>query len=149
MYDDLIQRLHRYTENCVAYKLDADFASAVQEAADAIEELSKENESLGKDLTSAVEMLKKKRKPKWIPVTDRLPEDGQKVLALEPPYGESSRYYYSIVYFVTNLEKVDEYDFQGKNRNGFCSLDSEWGWCEHCKVVYWMPLPEPPKESES
>lgn len=37
MYDDLIDRLHRYTENCVAYKLDADFASAVQEAADVIE----------------------------------------------------------------------------------------------------------------
>ena len=40
MYDDLIQRLHRYTENFVAYKLDADFASAVQEAAGAIEKLS-------------------------------------------------------------------------------------------------------------
>ena len=40
MYDDLIQRLHRYTENYVAYKFDADFASAVREAADAIEKLS-------------------------------------------------------------------------------------------------------------
>lgn len=37
MYDELINRLHRYTENCVAYKLDADFASAVQEAADVVE----------------------------------------------------------------------------------------------------------------
>ena len=44
-YDELINRLHRYTENCVAYKLDADFASAVQEAADAIEELSKERKT--------------------------------------------------------------------------------------------------------
>lgn len=35
--DELIKRLHRYTENCVAYKLDADFADAVQQAADAIE----------------------------------------------------------------------------------------------------------------
>ena len=41
MYDELIRRLHRYSENCVAYKLDADFADAVQQAADAIEELSK------------------------------------------------------------------------------------------------------------
>jgi predicted amidophosphoribosyltransferase len=38
MYDNLINRLHRYSENCVAYKLDADFASAVQESAEAIEE---------------------------------------------------------------------------------------------------------------
>lgn len=40
MYDELVKRLHRYTENCVAYKLDADFADAVQKAADAIEELN-------------------------------------------------------------------------------------------------------------
>jgi hypothetical protein len=38
-YDELVKRLHRYSENCVAYKLDADFADAVQQAADAIEEL--------------------------------------------------------------------------------------------------------------
>ena len=37
MYDNLVNRLHRYSESCVAYKLDADFASAVQEAADVIE----------------------------------------------------------------------------------------------------------------
>lgn len=41
MYDELVKRLRRYSENVVAYKLDADFASAIQEAADAIEELSK------------------------------------------------------------------------------------------------------------
>jgi hypothetical protein len=40
MFDELVNRLHRYSENCVAYKLDADFASAVQEAADVIEELA-------------------------------------------------------------------------------------------------------------
>lgn len=39
MCEELVKRLHRYSENCVAYKLDADFASAVQEAADAIEKL--------------------------------------------------------------------------------------------------------------
>lgn len=41
MCEELVKRLHRYSENCVAYKLDADFASAVQEAADAIEEMQK------------------------------------------------------------------------------------------------------------
>ena len=41
MYDELVKRLRRYSENVVAYKLDADFASAIQEAADAIEDLSK------------------------------------------------------------------------------------------------------------
>ena len=40
MYDELIKRLHRYSKNLVDYKIDADFADAVQQAADAIEQLS-------------------------------------------------------------------------------------------------------------
>ena len=38
MYENLTDRLRRYSEGCVAYKLDADFADAVQKA---IEVLSK------------------------------------------------------------------------------------------------------------
>jgi len=38
MYENLTDRLRRYSEGCVAYKLDADFADAVQQA---IEVLSK------------------------------------------------------------------------------------------------------------
>ena len=52
MYDELVKRLRRYSENVVAYKLDADFASAVQEAADVIEELTayvRQIEELRKD----------------------------------------------------------------------------------------------------
>ena len=66
MYDDLIKRLHIYSENCVAYKLDADFASAVQEAADAIEELQAQ-------IDGWIEQERKallKSVPKWIPVTE-------------------------------------------------------------------------------
>lgn len=38
-YATIFKRLRQYSENCVAYKLDADFANAVTDAADAIEEL--------------------------------------------------------------------------------------------------------------
>lgn len=38
-YATISKRLRQYSENCVAYKLDADFANAVTDAADAIEEL--------------------------------------------------------------------------------------------------------------
>lgn len=41
MSEKLTDRLRRYSEACVAYKLDADFADAVQQA---IEELSKRSE---------------------------------------------------------------------------------------------------------
>lgn len=46
MYDVLVKRLRKYTMGWVAYKLDADFASAVQKAADALEELSAKVDSL-------------------------------------------------------------------------------------------------------
>lgn len=59
MYDELIKRLHRYSENCVAYKLDADFADAVQQAADAIEELTAELEYTKRQYDLAVEDLEK------------------------------------------------------------------------------------------
>ena len=60
-YAAISKRLRRYSENCVAYKLDADFADAVSDAADAIEEL-----------LAAV--------PHWISVEERLPEINQSVL---------------------------------------------------------------------
>lgn len=44
MHDELIFRLRRYSKNCIANKLDSDFADAVQQAADAIEKLAKESE---------------------------------------------------------------------------------------------------------
>lgn len=39
MNEELVKRLRRYTMGCVAYKLDSDFAAAVQEAADVIEKM--------------------------------------------------------------------------------------------------------------
>ena len=101
MYDDLVNRLHIYSEACVAYKLDADFASAVQEAADAIEELTgfvqeaerdrdeyrerldKANDTI-EDLEFACNRYEKDYKalceylPKWTPVTERLPKIDEK-----------------------------------------------------------------------
>ena len=58
----------------------------------------------------------------WIPVTERLPEDGQWVLVWE-----SGRFAY-----------VD------KMHNGkWMIADSNYAI-----IYYWMPLPEPPKEGE-
>ena len=94
------------------------------EAAEAIEELSKENENLGKDLTSAVEMLKKKRKPKWIPVTERLPENGEYVLC------------FCRANIVCVLRRDKGGDWYENPTHVYMS-----GF-----VTHWMPLPEPPKE---
>lgn len=44
MYEHLVKRLRHFPEEYVAYKMDADFARTVREAADAIEGLIREAE---------------------------------------------------------------------------------------------------------
>ena len=61
-YAAISKRLRRYSENCVAYKLDADFADAVSDAADAIEELLDELTTIRKQF------------PRWISVEELLAE---------------------------------------------------------------------------
>lgn len=68
--DELLKRLRKYSENVVAYKLDSDYASAIQEAANAIEELL----ALKALADAKIERLeraksKKKRPPKRLPCT--------------------------------------------------------------------------------
>ena len=67
------------------------------------------------------------RKQEWIPITERLPEKGQEVLAYRG-------------------------DFLGKMMNTYTYLGSgNWeddygyrGSAEHEGLTHWMPLPEPP-----
>lgn len=72
--------------------------------------------------------------PRWIPVTERLPENGVKVLCWYEyfRYGEYNRMYetYGI-----------GYQF-GKSWGG------EVAQGQKAKVLAWMPLPEPPEQEE-
>jgi hypothetical protein len=67
-------------------------------------------------------------KPKWIPVTDRLPE----------------KYTSAIVY------RKDKYFYMLRYSPalGWHFYDSEWGDVTVDDVTHWMPLPEPPKEAK-
>ena len=71
---------------------------------------------------------------KWIPVTERLPERGKKVLCYHKFSGE---------------EWTDWEDTIAENTfNGFCvggERKAVWDW-QGDFVTHWMPLPEPPKE---
>ena len=68
MYEVLVKALRSHNRNNLEYWLD--------EAADAIEELSRENKSLAKSVNEASEILQKR----WTPVTERLPEFNENVL---------------------------------------------------------------------
>ena len=73
----------------------------------------------------------------WISVKDRLPEKGQKVLAVvrgEIDYG----YIESIIYYDDYLEEeMQEFHWHGHEMHNNEALNA---------LTYWMPLPEAPKE---
>ena len=92
MYEELVKRL-RSAESNYQETLDC-----LSEAADAIEELSK---------------------PKWIPVSERLPKEMETVLITD---GKNVGWSFCV------------------NDYGTMEFYSTW------KITHWMPLPEPPKE---
>ena len=138
MYDELIKRLREEASswciNCCYRagdyicgapddrKKDCDICSKL-EAANAIEELSKLiDESIPK--SDAEIIIEELNKPRWIPVTERLPEAGERVLC----------YCRANIYEVMKMR-----------------TDGDWVYdvhhiYMHSFVTHWMPLPEPPKE---
>ena len=85
---------------------------------------------------------------KWIPVSERLPEDGTYLVTVEGMDGEPR---IDVKSFAKDLYKVDEFDFYNKKgKYGWYNYDSEYGYWENDKVIAWQPLPEPyePQESE-
>jgi hypothetical protein len=100
MYDKLVKRLRSAESNC------QETLDCLSEAADAIEELSK---------------------PKWIPMTERLPKEGEFVLV----YGDL---------------------YPNKHDGGVIAVSKRMDWNywqgfgRERNITHWMPLPEPPKE---
>ena len=77
---------------------------------------------VGDDLAKAYEQGVEDGKPKWIPVTERLPEKEEVVLC------------HCRANIIETLAYYDEswQGYSGRYMKGF--------------VTHWMPLPEPPKE---
>ena len=68
-------------------------------------------------------------KPKWIPVTERLPEKMGKYVCIYV-FGENADYpFEQVLWYYPQLEKPH---FQHEGSMGM-------------RVTHWMPLPEPPK----
>ena len=83
----------------------------------------------------AINALKQQEKSRWIPVTERLPEDSQFVLMTIRRVGEN-------------------YNHEPFISVGYISWNQSVWWCAHdgdckskdVKVDAWMPLPEPYRE---
>lgn len=92
------------------------------EAAAAIEELSKQHEAQRQNLIALMNDT-----PRWIPVTERLPEQGKRYLVIRYDY-------------VTKTAFIDILWHDAH--------DLWWNrlYKGQYNVTHWMPLPEPPKE---
>lgn len=112
MYDELVKRLR--TAKVTVFK--AEDVTLLNKAADAIEELSRDLDSMNEANIALYGAL-----PKWIPVTERLPKYGERVLV----FGGVTMY-------------VAYYD---KNRYGGYSWHKLNSKNHYCNPTHWMPLP--------
>ena len=125
MYGELIKRLRNESK----YALPSQTRKALIEAADTIEQLSNAGSAYGRGWTLGYDAVGEESNPRWIPVTERLPETFKHVLVNIPG--------------MTPHPTVQE-AFLEKNgmwySNGFRYSAEE--------ITHWMPLPAAPKEGE-
>ena len=118
MHDELVKRLRMRAR--LFKQINQMENSIMDEAADAIEELSKRvDESIPKD--DAEIIIAEVAKPHWIPVTERLPEIREVVLITD------------------GVDVGTGWVNQGWWNTSFADIQRD-------AVTHWMPLPQPPKE---
>ena len=132
MYEELVKRLRNCAtqaapcKTCDMVEDGSCTDTLMKQAADAIEELQRQ-------IDAWVEPERKaliKSLPRWIPVTERLPEVDLRVLTFARFKGDGSWF-------------MDISSFSGVTNHG---IPTFWGYGEGMVVTHWMPLPEPPKE---
>lgn len=129
MYDELVKALREtdFSDGCpcVAEPLCKDKDCIIIQAADAIEDLQGRAKVLEKVADKWRETV-----PKWIPVTERLPEH---------EYGESTSVLTVDLYGVMRVTYFDGGNWCWQSGEALTTT-------RVAPITHWMPLPEPPKE---
>ena len=116
----IIEELQSYGEDFLTYKLDGGFANAVTEA---ISLLIGQGEQIA-DLQN--ELREAREAQRWIPVTERLPDIGDRCLCNVKSFAFPGSFYQTIL----------KYD--------------KFGFIEGCiytdDVTHWMPIPDFPND---
>ena len=127
-YDELVKELREHAER-FDYDGWTDTAIWFEKAADAIERLSNAGSAYGRGWTLGYDAGGEESKPRWIPVTERLPEKSGKFLCNVKQFNQyAGKQYYYVDILVFHEDCFFE-DGIGTQR-----------------VTHWQPLPEPPKE---
>ena len=77
--------------------------------------------------------IREQEERRWIPVAERLPDDGEQVIVVATGKPESN----------ITLDNAIEFAEFSTDEGWILEMWPEW---EDPKVTYWMPCPEPPKE---
>ncbi len=125
MYDELVKRL-MYCRNNAAIITDEELVEIAEEAADAIEEMSREI-----DIDNAAMTAMDAAMPRWIPVTETENLPNGEVLALNNLKGSYGYHEYLVGYVCENRESETGFLFESDG----VVLTS---------VTHWQPLPKPP-----
>jgi hypothetical protein len=121
MYDELVKRMR--TTKVTVYK--AEDVNLLQEAADAIEKMTEAYDKLSRHMDDLAALF-----PRWIPVSERLPEEHVFVLIRQ----DDDR--------MMVAERVD-----GDWWYRYFAYDVDrWDEAEQGTITHWMPLPQPPEE---
>ena len=143
MYEELVQQLRTcIDENIPCAIADCGYEpfgnedcidQLMRKAADAIEELQEDNAALNGTVSNLIGQIAELSKPRWIPVTERLPSPMKAVLVWTP-----YKHNIFMAYLLGNKWYVWGPD------DSCCH-----NWPEYHAITHWMPLPpapEPPKE---
>ena len=145
IYKELVERLR-----AGAFTVE-ELSIILPKAADAIEELSKKVELEHQSGFADGQIAANRKKPRWIPVTERLPEDNEAVIVVW--VNHSPVIYYQQI--KDKPQKATGVCYKGKWYWWSAVVQdylAEYGEWEPDKmdaaieVTHWMPLPEPPKE---
>lgn len=137
MYDELVGRLREpcQYENCIL----------CQQAADAIEELQQQVEHYHGCMNDWFEAAQEYEAavPKWIPVTERLP-DTMKDKSVYSGWSAEIAPSYDVLCYLGS-EKRQTVAWYSHTYNEWTTVDENTVYC-FGEVTHWMPLPQPPKE---